>query len=54
MWWLVTPISNPVITITAELSIRIRWHTVRCCMVVVGGVTDVKLPDAPGHISSRP
>jgi hypothetical protein len=25
-----------------------------CCIVAVGGVTDVKLPDAPRHIPSRP
>jgi hypothetical protein len=55
MQWLAIPSSDFVITVVTELSIHLPSVICStCCIVVVGGVTDVKLPDAPRHILSRP
>jgi hypothetical protein len=55
MQWLAFPNFDFVIVVVKEVSIHLPSVICsRCRIVAVGGVNDVKLPDAPHHISSRP
>lgn len=55
MQWLATPNFKPVITMALGLSVPNTLSVTHdaCCIVAVGGVTDMNPLDAPRHIPSR-